>query len=73
MKKFEEICNLIVASCVLHNMCILNDEDFEEFMDNDHELGNDIMPVAVNFPDNNAKGILKRINLTSQLGNYELK
>jgi hypothetical protein len=73
MKKFEEICNLIVASCVLHNMCILNDEDFEEFMDNDHELGNAIMPAAVNFSVNNAEGILKRINLASQLGNYDLK
>jgi len=69
MKKFEEICNLIVASCVLHNICILNGEDFEEFMDNDNELGNAIMPVAGNFPDNNAEGILKRINLTNQLGN----
>ena len=38
----------------------------EEFMDNDHELGKAIMPVAVNIPDNNAEGILKRINLTSQ-------
>ena len=36
----DNICGLIVAACILHNMCILND-DIDETLENDN-----IVPVA---------------------------
>lgn len=29
----EHICSFITTACILHNVCILNDEDIEEFIE----------------------------------------
>ena len=65
MKNVEEICSVIFAACVLHNICILRREELEEFMEADDDIDQaNILPLQ--FPENNAEGVLKRMNLTNQ-------
>lgn len=66
MESVEEICQTIVAACVLHNICIIEHDGFEEVLnneDNNQVQGND----AQFFMQNDAEGQLKRINITNRL------
>lgn len=66
MKNVEEICNVTVATCVLHNICILSGEELEEFMEADDDINQtNILPLQ--FPENNAERVLMRMNVTNQL------
>lgn len=58
MKDVKEICNVITAACVLHNICIFSGEEKEEFMEADEDMNQVIKPVL--FPENNTEGVLKR-------------
>ncbi|XP_046567601.1 putative nuclease HARBI1 [Haliotis rubra] len=31
----DDVCHMIIAACVCHNICVLADDDVEHFMDND--------------------------------------
>lgn len=66
MKYIEEICKTIVAACVLHNICIMEHDGFEDILNNE-----DNNQVQCNDPQffmqNDAEGQLKRINITNRL------
>lgn len=61
-------CDTIQAACILHNLCIQNEDDIEEFLDQDDEDG-DQMLNPLNVAENDAEGTLKRINITNTLSN----
>ena len=50
MKNVEEICSVIFAAYVLHNIGILSGEELEEFMEADDDINQaNILPFQ--FPD----------------------
>ena len=62
----ENICGVILSACILHNICILN-EDIEEML-----VNNNAVPVAyiqhqVLAPNQRDQGTAKRIRIMNQL------
>ncbi|VDI18195.1 Hypothetical predicted protein [Mytilus galloprovincialis] len=57
----KEVCNLIIACCVLHNLCIINEDDVEGYIEYEEEDPN-------NFPNvyqNGHAGVLRRLQLVN--------
>lgn len=38
LHSIKDTCQLIYAACILHNLCILHDEDVEEYITVDDDL-----------------------------------
>jgi len=57
LHSIRDICQLIYAACILHNFCILHDEDVEEYItvDDDLDLNN-----CQNIFQNGHNGIVRR-------------
>lgn len=62
----EDICKLVMSACVLHNLCIMCDDDVSEFLCNDPGEVNNYPPV---YP-NNENGTHKRDNLVQYLAQF---
>lgn len=62
------ICDSIQAACVLHNICIQNGEDIEEFLEQEDQNEDQVLN-PVNIAENDADGAIKRINITNLLSN----
>ena len=66
-KNVTEIVKTIVAVCVLHNICILNNDQFEELFDEDNNIPQ-LPPVLKNYDQNALNGgTIKRLNIARQL------
>ena len=65
MEEIEAIVKCVMAAFILHNLCIVNDDDMEILL-RDDQIENDHTPEQGDIP-NNAEGILKRNMLTRQL------
>ena len=65
-----EICKLVMAACILHNLCVLNHDEITEYLDQDNidnnRQINNYPPV---FP-NTAEGIHKRNQLVEYLQQF---
>lgn len=59
----QEICKLIFACCVLHNICVINEDDVEGYIENDDEEPNQYQNVY----QNGRAGVLRRIQLVNVL------
>ena len=55
-KSIKTSCDTIQAACILHNMCIKNEEDIEEFLDQEQE-DEDQMLNPLNIAENDAEGL----------------
>ncbi|XP_071138718.1 uncharacterized protein [Mytilus edulis] len=44
----KEVCNLIIACCVLHNLCIINEDDVEGYIEYEEEYPNNFPKVNYN-------------------------
>lgn len=66
MNAFEYTVKCIVTACVLHNICIFEEDELEEYYENN--VPNIVVPVY-NPPTDEAEGNLKRILITRQLSN----
>lgn len=64
LKTVEEICKTVVAACILHNICIVENDGFEDILYNDVDIPQ--FPVA-GFIQNDVQGQLKRVNITNRL------
>jgi hypothetical protein len=60
----EDICHYIIAACVLHNLCILSDEDIGDMFDDGNDNNPNNYPAL--FGDNNA-GRRRRDALVQEL------
>ena len=61
----ETAVHIILASCVMHNICILNEDEVEEYMDEDR---NQPRPRPnPNLHENEAEGGLKRMHILRNL------
>ena len=59
----SHICNFIMAGCVMHNLCILHEDDVESFIDiNQVDAGNNY----VNIYPNAQNGVVRRDTLVAQ-------
>lgn len=60
----SKIAKLIIAGCILHNLCVIHSDDIEEFMDNN-------MIVDVNECENifqhGVHGVARRLRLLQQM------
>ena len=54
LKKIDDVSMLVIVSCTLHNFCLQEDNDYEQFMDQQEEEVNDfqnILPEEVRAED----------------------
>lgn len=66
-KNVTDIVKTIVAACVLHNICILNNDQFEELFNEDNNIPQ-LPPVLENYDQNALNGgAIKRLNIARQL------
>ncbi|VDI21006.1 Hypothetical predicted protein [Mytilus galloprovincialis] len=65
LKDLGRICRTIAASCILHNIAVLNNE-LEDMLEGDDDVADDNL-VANLFAENDREGSLKKIRLTNQL------
>ena len=40
MDSLDDILMVIVVACTLHNICLMQDDEFDELYDNDQEVDN---------------------------------
>lgn len=66
LKDLGRICRTIAASCILHNIAVLNNDELEDMLEGDDDVADDNL-VANLFDENDREGSLKRIRLTNQL------
>lgn len=64
LKSMEEICKTIIAACILHNICIFENDRFEDILYNDVDIPQ--CPVA-GFIENDMQAQPKRVNITDRL------
>ena len=67
MRNVPEICDLIMATCILHNICIMNGEEFQDFLEADDDQIENQQAQLNNVPQNNIPAQQKRRLLTQQL------
>lgn len=61
-----EICQMILAACILHNMCIFNDDEVEDYiMEEQLQDPNDCQ--CDNIYQNGHNGIVRRLQLVNSL------
>jgi len=60
----EDICYFVMAGCKMHNLCIIHEDNIEEFINNDDFQHPNQYP---NIFGNAAAGIVKRNNLMNNL------
>lgn len=60
----HEVCQTVLAACILHNVCLLQGDHLEDILLN--EDIDELPPIGI-FHDNDANGQLKRINITNAL------
>ena len=62
-----DIVKTIVAACVLHNICLLNNDQFEELFNENNNIPQ--LPPALENYDQNALngGAIKRLIIARQL------
>lgn len=61
-----EICQMILAACILHNMCIFNDNEVEDYiMEEQLQDPNDCQ--CGNIYQNGHNGIVRRLQLVNSL------
>ena len=65
-QNIQSIVETILCGCVIHNICILNNDEIEAIL-----LDDDVpqpLPCAGNFPnDSQQRGALKRLSITREL------
>ncbi|XP_033747150.1 putative nuclease HARBI1 [Pecten maximus] len=59
-------CQIIMASSVLHNICILQKDEVSDFLEEDGDQPNHHQPVP-NIVENDAEGVLKRNIIANRL------
>lgn len=62
LHKLTDICKLIYAACVLHNFCILNKEDLEEYIVIDDDLD---LNDCENVFQNGHIGVVRRLQMVN--------
>lgn len=66
-KNVSNIEKTILTACVLHNICILNHEEFEELVNEDNNVPQ-LLPFLENYDENVLNdGAVKRPNIARQL------
>lgn len=55
---------VIILCCIIHNICILNNEDVQDFFEDNHQ--GPYVPQG-NLVDNQAEGLRKRDNIARNL------
>ena len=53
MRNVPEMCGLIMATCILHNVCILSEEECQDFLKADNEQIQNQQAQFNNVPQNN--------------------
>ena len=53
MRNVLEMCGLIMATCILHNVCILSEEECQDFLKADNEQIQNQQAQFNNVPQNN--------------------
>jgi len=67
MKRMDLISRYIIACCVLHNLCLLNNDEINiPILIEDRHMLQELHPLDVNV-DARHEGIVKRENLTDLL------
>jgi hypothetical protein len=59
-----EICQMILAACILHNLCIITDDEVEEYITGEQEM-NDLH--CDNVYQNGHNGIVRRLQLVNSV------
>lgn len=54
----ETAVDIIMACCVLHNICIKNHDEVNDFLEEDNQVNNPVQALPIN--DHEAEGVLKR-------------
>jgi hypothetical protein len=65
MVDIEYIIKAVIAACILHNLCILNEDEIDILFEEnnpDNDVNNGLL-----VPQNNAESVMKRMMLTRQL------
>ncbi|XP_061195126.1 putative nuclease HARBI1 [Saccostrea echinata] len=66
-KNVSDIVRTILTACVLHNICILNHDEFEELVNEDNNVPQ-LLPFFENYDQNALNdGAIKRLNIARQL------
>jgi hypothetical protein len=65
MNDIAYVVKAVITACILHNICILNQDELDEHFDNDPQQ----IPVMNPLVENDVEGQLKRTLLTRQLAN----
>ena len=60
----SKIAKLIIAGCVLHNLCVIHSDDIEEFMDN-NTIGD--VNECENIIQHGVHGVATRLRLPQQM------
>ena len=58
-----EICDLIMATCILHNICIMSGEEFQDFLEADDDQIQNQQAQLNNVPQNNIPAQQKKGDL----------
>ncbi|CAG2227928.1 unnamed protein product [Mytilus edulis] len=59
-KSIELAVDIIVACCVLHNICIMQGDDIEDLLNEDDENDDGVQQPPAPMVENEAEGIIKR-------------
>lgn len=62
----RHIVKLIMAGCILHNLCVIHTDDIEEFMDNNATL-EDAENERENVYQHGVNGVARRLRLLLQI------
>ncbi|XP_021340220.1 putative nuclease HARBI1 [Mizuhopecten yessoensis] len=64
-RDMKSACEIIMSGCILHNMCILHEDDLSEYLDNydGNQVVNNYPPVYLD----NARGVRKRNEIVQLL------
>ena len=64
-KSIDRICQTVVFACIIHNICIMQDDTLDDALDCDED--DDEEDIGEYIHQNDAQGILKRIRITNRL------
>ena len=67
MKSMREICQTIIACCILHNICIIEHDIIEEILNDVVVPAQNFVPGIAGLFENDAQGQLKRLNITNRM------
>ncbi|CAC5362863.1 unnamed protein product [Mytilus coruscus] len=67
MKSMREICQTIIACCILHNICIIEHDIIEEILNDVVVPAQNFVPGIAGLFENDAQGQLKRMNITNRI------